>query len=322
MASPSEYFSELTAFTIRHQKRRITDNITAHNALYRAIKKRGNMKTDISGGDEIVEAVILQENNSIQNFSGFQRLNVGEQENGSAVKFPWVQKWMSVVASGDELRKNRGQEGLIKLVNARIEAAEATAANRMNVELYGDGSVAESIGGLQLLIQDNGQGTVGGIDASLWSNWRNQFREMTGTGAWSKSTIRGEFNKLWIDTCFDMEKPDLILCTIDVYNAYEESVQDQFRIMDMKSAETGVETLYYKSAPVTHDVNANFAATDERAFFLNTKHLYLFEHPDARWEKEEARKPVDQDAVVIPFIWMGNMAIKSRRSQGVLIDAA
>lgn len=45
------------------------------------------------------------------------------------------------------------------------------------------------------------------------------------------------------------------------------------------------------------------------------------QHSEAQFDAEEERKPVNQDAVVIPMYWMGNMACSNRSLQGILYDS-
>lgn len=321
MADVLAVFDELTAVTTKHRQRRVTDNVTAHNAVLRRMKDRGNVQ--IYGGAEIVEPVGLVENSTITNIAGFQTASTAYDNNVTACRVPWVSKWMSVSCPGDLLRKNNGADALVKLVNAKVDIAEASAANYMNAELNGDASVDQSIFGLKLWLQNDGLGIAGGLDASTYSNWANKYQQFNGS-AFSDATgttMRSDWNKLYIKCVFDMEKPDVAICTNDVYNVYEAAVQQQMRYnmyMSKDAAETGEDSLVYKSMPVIFDVNANFSATGQLAYMLNTKHCYLFEHPQARWEKEEMRRPVNADAVVIPFLWMGNYIKKSRRTQGKL----
>lgn len=54
----------------------------------------------------------------------------------------------------------------------------------------------------------------------------------------------------------------------------------------------------------------------------NTKYLYLVQHSEAQWTQDDEKKPVNQDGVVIPLYWMGNLVCSNRALQGVLIDAA
>jgi hypothetical protein len=321
MPSANATFTEMVTTTLRNHATDVVDNITNNNALLRFMKKRGNIKTK-SGGYEIAKPISYAENSTYQRFSGLDTLNVNQSEVLSAAKFDWQQAAIHVVASGRELRMNNSKEAMIDLVKARIDAAKATAANNLSIDLYSDGALTNQIGGLALLIQTNGQGTVGGINSATYTNWRNQFREISGTNTWTKSTIKGEMNALWLNTVFGQEMPDLLLSSHDFYAAYEESLQDNQRYTDASMAAAGFETLKYKSASVVFDTNTNFGTTAERMYFINTKNLYLIQHSEAQWTQDDEKKPINQDGVVIPMYWMGNLVTDSRRRQGILIDAA
>ncbi|TIU05575.1 MAG: phage major capsid protein, partial [Mesorhizobium sp.] len=51
-------------------------------------------------------------------------------------------------------------------------------------------------------------------------------------------------------------------------------------------------------------------------------YLYVDQHKEAQWTQDDEKKPVNQDAVVIPFYWMGNLVCSNRSLQGVIFDAA
>ena len=240
----------------------------------------------------------------------------------SAAKFDWAQAAIHVTASGKELRMNNGKESMINLVKARIKNAMNTAANNMSVDIYSDGSLTNQIGGLAHIVTNDGTGTVGGIVSSTFTFWKNAYKEMAGTNTWSKSTIRGEMNKLWLDLVRGKDHPDLIIMSHDVYSAYEESLQDLQRYGDVATAKAGFESLKYKTADVIFDSNTNFGTTAEKAYFLNSDYLGLVQHPQAQWTQDEQRTPVNQDAVVVPMYWMGQVVVTNRSLQGVLIDAA
>lgn len=323
MPSPNSVFTEMVTTTLRNHAREVVDNVTDNNALLRYMKKRGNIKTE-SGGYEIVLPLEYAENATYQRFSGYDTLNVNASDVLSAAKYDWAQIAIHVTASGRELRMNNGPEAMIKLVKARIKSAMNTAENQFSIDLYGTGALTNQIVGIGGLVATDGQGTVGGINAATASNafWRNQFREIAGTNSWTKSTIKGDMNRLWLSTVRGNDKPDLIVSTHDFYSAYEESLQDNQRYMSSDAASAGFESLKYKSANIIFDDNSNFGTTGETMYFLNTKYLYLIQHPEAQWTQDDEKKPVNQDAVVIPMYWMGALVCSNRSLQGRLIDAA
>ena len=240
----------------------------------------------------------------------------------TAAKFDWVQAAINVVASGRELRMNSGKEQLIDLAAARTKNAMRTAANNMSVDLYSSGALTNQMGGLANIIQTNGQGTVGGINSTTYAFWRNQFREASGTNTISKSNIKGEMNTIWLALNRGADKPDLVVSSHDFFAMYWESLQDLQRYAEADSATAGFQSLKYVSADVIFDSNTNFATTAERMYFLNTNYLELVEHRDARWTTMDEKMSVNQDGVVIPILWMGNLTCSNRALQGILIDAS
>ena len=321
MASPNSTFTEMVTTTFRHHKRKLVDNVTKHNGLLTLMKERGNIKTDAAGGYEIVVPLSYAENSTYQRFSGYDPLNINASDVISSAKYDWMQTAIHVTASGREIKMNNSKEKIIDLVQSRIDVAMATAANNMSIDIYSDGSLANQIGGLSNLVTSNGTGTVGGIVAGTYTFWKNKFQEVSGTGA-TYATLKSGMNTLWLATNRGVDKPDIIVMSHDFYSLYEGGLQDNQRYMDAKMASAGFEALKYKSASVLFDDNTNFGTTAEKAYFLNSKYLYLMEHPDARWTEDDEKTPINQDAVVVPIYWMGNMCTSNRSLQGVLMDAS
>ena len=261
-------------------------------------------------------------NNSDQRYSGYDTLNINASDVLTAAKYEWMQAAVHVVASGRELRMNSGKNQIVDLANSRVKNAIRTAANNQSIDLYSDGALTNQIGGLAHLIQTNGAGTVGGINAGTWTNWANQYHEITGTNAWSKSNIKGYMNSLWLACNRGTDKPDLIVSTHDFFAAYWESLQDLQRYASSDSATAGFQSLKYVSADVMFDSNSNFATTGERMYFLNTDYIEMVVHSQANWSQVDEKTSVNQDAVVIPIIWQGNLVLSNRRLQGIMIDAS
>lgn len=321
MPSPNSVFTDMVTTTLRNHAREVVDNVTEHNGFLTVLKEKDHIITE-TGGTEIALPLEWAENSTYQRYSGYDQLDISAQEVLTAAKYDWAQVAIHVTASGKELRQNNGPEAMIKLVKARIKNAKNSAANGMSVDLYSDGALTNQIGGLSHIIQAAGTGTVGGIDSSTYSFWQNQFTEMAGTGTWSASTILGEFNKLWLKTTRGNDNTDLIVSSHDVYSAFEASQQQFQRYTSSKLANAGFDALKYKGADVIFDTNSNFGTTAEAAFFVNTKYLYLVQHSEAQWTQDDEKKPTNQDAVVIPMYWMGNLVCSNRSLQGKLIDAA
>jgi hypothetical protein len=325
MATPSAVFTEMVTTTDRTWGSKITDNVSDHNALVNRLKAKGKIKT-VGGGYEIAEPIEYAENGTYQRFNGYDQLNTAASDVLTTVKYPYQQIALHVTASGRELKMNSGKEAMFNLVKARKANALRTAKNNFSIDVYSDGALTNQVNGLANLIQNDGTGTVGGIVSGTYTFWKNKFRDNTmttpGTPSLTDSTVmKGDMNYLWLNTTRGTDQVDLIVMSHDFYSMYEVSLQDKQRYAKSDLADAGFTTLKYKSADVVFDDNTNFASTAEKAYFLNTDYLYIVQHREAQWTMDTEKVPVNQDAVVIPLYWMGNLVVTNRSLQGVLFDA-
>ena len=322
MASPSSVFTELVTSTLRNHPSEIADNVSQNNALWRYLKRKGKIDLE-DGGYEIVRNLDYANNSTYQRYSGYDTLNIGQTQVLTAAKFDWMQAAVNVTASGRELRMNSGDNAIFNLSKAKLKNAVRTASNYMSIDVYSDGALTNQMGGLAYIIQTNGQGTVGGINSATYTFWRNQFLEATGTNLVTKSNIKGYMNTLYLSLVRGADKPDLIVSSHDFFAMYWESLQDQQRYTnDKDEATAGFRALKYVDADVIFDSNSNFSTTAEKMYFLNTDYLGLVVHRDANWSQMDDKVSVNQDAVVIPMLWMGNLVCSNRSLQGLLLDAA
>lgn len=325
MASPNSTFTELVSTGLREHSSEIVDNVSKNNALYNRIKKKGGVKQMLDGGNTIVEPLDYAENGTYQRYADYDILNVAASDVLSAAEFAWKQIAIHVTASGAQIRKNSGKNQIIDLVEARIKNALRTFSNNFSTDMYSDGTASNQINGLQALVADAGTGTVGGINSSTYTFWKNKVQSnaspLQGGGAVtiSKTTIQTQMNNLWLELVRGGDKPDLIVSSNDYYNYFEESLTDLKRYTNSEDATGGFTSLKYKTADVVFDGGTNGGGiSSAHMYFLNTDFIKLRVHKDANLTQVEDQRAVNQDAVVIPMIWMGNMTVSNRALQGVL----
>jgi hypothetical protein len=83
-------------------------------------------------------------------------------------------------------------------------------------------------------------------------------------------------------------------------------------------AQGGFLSLKYKKADVIFDGGTlGSGIPTSHMYFLNTDFLKLKVHKDANMEQLDQQKSINQDAVVIPVIWQGNLTVSNRSLQGV-----
>lgn len=321
MPSPNSVFTELVTTTYRNHAKEFKDNMSKNNALLRRIYDKGNVRRE-DGGLTIVTPLDYANNSTYQRYSGYDVLNVGASDVLSAAEYQWRQIAINVVASGLELRTNSGGSRIINLVKSRMKNAMRTYKNNFSADLYSDGTLPNQIGGLQVIASDLGTGTVGGIDSSTWSFWRSQVQSaaapIQGGGAITPgpTTIESLMLPLWLSQVRGDDQPDLIVSSNDYFTFFEQSQTSLKRYTDSRKATAGFDSLKYKSADVIFDGGSGIP--NAHMYFLNTDYIELVVHKDADMTVMDEMKPYNQDAAVIPILWMGQLVCGNRSLQGVL----
>ena len=329
MASPGQStlfttFTELVTTTYRNHSKEIADNISNHNALFRKLSAKGRIRTE-DGGLSIVQPLDYAANSTYQRYSGFDVLNVAASDVLSAAEFPWRQVAVNVAASGLEIRTNSGENRIINFVKAKIKNAQRSMANGLSGDLYSDGTATNQIGGLQAIIHDGsgsvqyGVGTVGGINASTFSFWRNQvFDASVGSVTPSATTIENSMMlPLWLATQRGMDTPDLIVMDSVYFSYFENSQTSIKRYASADTAQGGIVSLKYKTADVVYD-SSDSGMPASHGYFINTDYLELVAHKDANMDIMPELRSVNQDAIVIPVLFQGNLVCSNRARQGVM----
>ena len=323
MASPNAVFTELVSTTFRKHSKDIKDNVSKNNALLARLGVKGTRKED--GGLTIVQPLDYAANGTYQRYSGYDVLNIGASDVISAAEFQWRQIAINVVASGLELRTNSGDSRIINLVKARMKNAIRTFKNNFSADVYSDGTLPNQVGGLQAIVSDAGTGTVGGIDSSTWAFWRSVVQSAAaplqgGAGITPGSTtIESLMLPLWLALVRGDDAPDLIVADNNYFSFFETSQTSLKRYTgDGKSgsASGGFVSLKYKNADVIFDGGSGIPVN--RMYFLNTDYIDLVVHKDADMAIMDEMKPYNQDAAVVPILWMGNMVCSNRSLQGLV----
>ena len=322
MATPGQStlfttFTELVSTTYRNHSKEIADNVSTHNALFRRMTEKGRIRLE-DGGLSIVQPLDYAENTTYQRYSGYDVLNVAASDVISAAEFPWRQVSVNVAASGLEIRTNSGANRIINFVKAKIKNAQRTMANGLSDDLYSDGTASNQMNGLQAIIADAGTGTVGGINSSTFSFWQNQVRDASDNSVTvSAATIEaGMMLPLWLACTRGNDTPDLIVMDPVYFAFYEASQSSLKRYAPSDDGKGGMISMKYKTADVFFDSTAS-GIPASHMYFINTDFLELVAHQDANMEIMPELRSVNQDAIVIPILFQGNLVVSNRARQGV-----
>lgn len=321
MAFANTSVTDIIATTIQSRSKQIADNVTKNNALLARLNQRGNIRT-ISGGNTILEELSFAENGNAGFYSGYDLLPVATSDVISAAEFSIKQLACPVVMSGLEMLQNSGKEAFIDLLEARINVAEATMANKLAQSIYSDGtgSSGKEITGLNAAVPSaNTTGTYGGIDRATWTFWRSQLYDFSNnTVTPSATTIQNGLNTLWSSLVRGADRPDLIILDNTYWSYYMSSLQALQRFSDPSTGSLGFPTLKFMDADVVLDGGIGGYCPSATGFMLNTKYISLRPHKDRNMVSlsPSKRYAINQDAEVQILGWAGNLTCRGAQFQG------
>lgn len=341
MAFANTSVSDIIATTIQNRSGELADNVTNNNALLRKLKAKGNVRP-FGGGNVIFEEIMYTEAASIttNSYSGYETINVGQNSPISSASFDIKQYAGSVTMSGLEMLQNSGKEQIIDLMEGRMKVAEAQLANRIDYDLYqdGTGNGGKNITGLALAVPDTPtSGTYGGIDRATWTFWQPQSYSgaTDGGAAVSAANIQQYMTTLALSLVRGNNKPDLWVADSTYFAFYVNSLQAIQRVSSEGGATAGAgfPSLKFYGGGMAADVvmgsgingavntaGTSGGATSAHMWALNTDYIFFRPHRDRNFVPIGGeRQSVNQDAIVKLIGWAGNMTSSGPQFCGVLI---
>jgi hypothetical protein len=329
MAFANSTVSDIIATTIQSRSGKLADNVTLNNAVLDRLRKRGNVRP-FSGGNVILEEIMYNDSNTnnTNSYSGYETLNIAPNSPISAAQFSIAQYASAVTISGLEMLQNSSKEAIIDLLEGRVQVAEGQLMNRIQTDIYGDGTGngGKNLTGLAAAVADSpSTGVYGGINRATWSFWRNQaFSGVSdGGAAVSAANIQSYMTQLAIKLVRGQDKADLIVADNNYYSLYVNSLQAIQRVTSADEGAAGFASLKFYGGGTSADVvlggGIGSQATANHMWFLNTNYIYFRPHTDRNFAPIGGeRQSVNQDAVVKLIGWAGNMTSSGPQFSGVL----
>lgn len=329
MAFANSTVSDIIATTIQSRSGKLADNVTLNNAVLDRLRKRGNVRP-FSGGNVILEEIMYNDSNTnnTNSYSGYETLNIAPNSPISAAQFSIAQYASAVTISGLEMLQNSSKEAIIDLLEGRVQVAEGQLLNRIQTDIYGNGTGngGKNLTGLAAAVADSpSTGVYGGINRATWDFWRNQsFSGVTdGGAAVSAANIQAYMTQLAIKLVRGNDKADMIVADNNYYSLYVNSLQAIQRVTSVEEGAAGFASLKFYGGGTSADVvlggGIGNQATANHMWFLNTNYLYFRPHTDRNFAPIGGeRQSVNQDAVVKLIGWAGNLTSSGPQFCGVL----
>jgi hypothetical protein len=339
MAFANSSITDIIATTIQQRSGELADNVTNNNALLRKLKAKGNVRP-FGGGNVILEEIMYVDASTINvnSYSGYEPLNVGVNSPISAAQYSIAQYAGAITMSGLEMLQNSSKEQIIDLMEGRMKVTEAQLMNRIDYDLYqdGTGNGGKNLTGLGGALTTAGTGTYGGIDRATWTFWKNQFfRGVTdGGAAVSAANIVAYMTKLGLSCVRGQDMPDLWVLDSTYYGFYVNALTAIQRVQSTGDATAGAgfPSLKFYGGGTSADVvlgsgingAVDTAATtggqpSATGFAINTNYLFFRPHRDRNFVPIGGeRQAVNQDAIVKLIGWAGNLTASGPQFCGKL----
>ena len=340
MAFANSSITDIIATTIQLRSGELADNVTNNNAALRKLKEKGNVRP-FGGGNVILEEIMYIDSTTINanSYSGYEVINISPNSPISAAQYSITQYAAAVSMNGLEMLQNSSKEAIIDLMEGRVKVAEAQLANRIDYDIYqdGTGNASKNLTGLAAAVSDTPtSGTYGGISRSSFAFWQNQYyRAVTdGGAAVSASNIQQYMTTLALRCVRGNNKPDLFIGDANYYGFYVNSMQAIQRVNSEGggSAGAGFPSLKFFGGGIAADVvlgggvsgavsssQSTSGATSNHMWALNTDYIFFRPHRDRNFVAIGGeRQAVNQDAVVKLIGWAGNLTSSGPQFSGVL----
>lgn len=220
--------------------------------------------------------------------------------------------------SWQEAQENSGPEGIIDLMQSRIDRVYASLSEDIETDLWstnGDTSdTSKGILGLQTLVSTVDTETVWNIDRDDYSWQRNN----NDTVASFATNGLDKMRDMYTDTSgtSGVDPASVILTTPDVWQYYVKAAESKHRIVDSKdSVDLSFPAARYMGIPVTY----SGSCPSGYMYFLNLNYFYLCMPPGADFSV--VRPPMPNNQLIESqwrVVWGGQIGCERFDRQGVL----
>jgi hypothetical protein len=273
-----------------------------------------------------------------------------KRDTAENAQFPWrvaldglYLPWDMLFAAGIRVDPDPASKGklqlapnekviLFNLLTEHMEALELGFIEKLDIELHRDGTAStDAVVGLDALISRTpAVGTVGGLDASTRTYWRNY-----SAGAVASASLISTMETAWRSCIRNGGAPDFILAGstfIDTYRSLLTLTQNteagkpkQIDVSTGTGARTG---LFFKGVEIVWDpvfsvldtLEAPLAANlwEKRCYFINSKHL---KYEDDGMEVYNPPSPHDTRATYASLDLRCAMKVNRRNGHAVIVVA-
>jgi len=261
----------------------------------------------------------LQKNGGVEKVSGYTRLEI-PLDYGEITNIAWIgrgdtvdvstdaeiltmcyEDWKYIAATilrfGVDDQKNKGKAQIINYVTAKLNSAERALRKELETRLLSAPTDSKQLNGIQTVISDNPTtGTLHGIDRATYSWFRNQSVDATGKpfSTYGISLMRSMLNTVTKYSDVDLNQIS-IWTNQEVFEAYEDTLLEYYRIVDKDMADVGFDSLKYKGRVLSWSpYMPTITGPKYRIYFINTGYFKYYYDPDEFFRMTEWKPITNQ----------------------------
>lgn len=302
----SEALDNLYTTTWLHLKSEAIDNIFDATPFWFWMRENGRFK-EVTGGRKLLEAVEYAKNDDVQFIGRGGTVPLNDREFLTEAVYDWHYIVAPIVRFGQDDQKNRGKTRIMNYAMQKLGNAQTSMVDTLENVLFdgddgsGNGAVGGAFDGLQLLVNDAGTGTVGGINAATYTWWQNQFADATAVSSFAE--ILPTMRNVWND-CMNnrmKDRPDILVTDQVSFELYEGIAvgndgsagtggSSLLRISNTKLLDLGFDSLAFKGAPLIWSPDC----PARTLYMLNTNFLWFVYDPGMFFDMTEWKPIPDQ----------------------------
>jgi hypothetical protein len=321
----STQYGQILSMALEDRASGYQDLVSNNNALLAVLKRKGLWQT--YSGPKIRQTLQIAKQVA-QWYSGYDQLLNPAIDLFNDAFFDPKMVVVPIILSMQEILNNQGEQQLIDVFDAYIEAAESSLEDVIDVAMYSDGLAngGKQLTGLKTAVPViTNAGIYGGIDRSVAANaiWRTTTWDAhTGFGGAfvattqvNATTIRPMLNYIMTKQSRGRDYADLLIMSPEHYAAYDAAtVAIQRQTNETSLGKLGFSALEYigggKRAEIVLDGGIGSNMDANTTFGLNTDSLRIRYHPQRNFDKlfdGEGQMPIDKDAIAQFLGFMGEM---------------
>lgn len=313
----TEALDNLYTTTWQNMKESLTDQIFDATPFWFWLKEHGGLES-VSGGRFITEPLRYAKSDKVKFIGKGGTVSLGDFEFATIANYEWRYLVDSIVRFMVDEQKNRGRNRIINLMQSKLDNSKDSLIDQIETTLFAAQS-GLAFNGLQDLVADDPTtGAVGGITGdsdNVW--WRNQFKDMVGSSfaVNGQTEMRTMLNNAGNNIRNDF--PNIIVSGQTPFERYEDSVQEQKRIVNKKLGDAGFANIEFKGIPMVWSPSA----ANTRMYFLNTRFLKFVFDPMLNFDMTEWKPIPDQvNDRAAQIVLAGNLITSRRRVHGVIFN--